>query len=105
MHLTSNAIKIFAHVEKHSKFYALIVKSKVLNSFQSEICTTLKTLALEDLIAKRTDLTVDPHLLASFYSYAIYGIILEWINGGFKHSSIFMAEQLLEIIKMKRGNL
>ncbi|WP_260631365.1 TetR-like C-terminal domain-containing protein [Neobacillus niacini] len=33
-----------------------------------------------------------------FYSYALFGMIVEWIKGGFKYSSSYMADQLLKII-------
>lgn len=100
--LTSAAIKIFEHVAKHSKFYTLVVQSNVLYEFQRKICDTLKHLTLNDLLLNRSGMKVDPHQLASYHAYAIFGMIIEWINGGFKYSPDYMAEQLLEIIKMNQ---
>lgn len=37
-------------------------------------------------------------LLAGFYAYASFGLIVEWINSGVTHSAGYMAEQLVEII-------
>ncbi|MEK4762740.1 TetR/AcrR family transcriptional regulator C-terminal domain-containing protein [Viridibacillus sp. FSL E2-0187] len=98
--LNSSAVKIFEHVEKHSSFYTLIVKSNVLYGFQNRICIELKRLALEDLsnIYTNTNNKIDNNLLASYTSYAILGMMIEWVKEGFQHSSSYMAEQLIEIL-------
>lgn len=100
--LTANAIKIFDHVAKHADFYTLVVNSNVLNSFQNKLCETLINISLQDLLNERADLKVDLRLLASYHIYAIYGMIIEWIKGGYAYSSEYMAEQLLTIIQIKK---
>lgn len=99
--MTSTAIKIFEHVHQHASFYSLVVKSNILFSFQNKICDTIKKLTLQDLLQNRTDLKVNANLLASYHAYAIFGLIIEWINEGFKYTPDYMAEQLLEIIRSK----
>lgn len=96
--LTSSAIKIFDHVHKYSNFYALIVESNVLSGLQNRICSELKKLFLHDFLSGQTNPNINKELLASYQAYAIFGLIIEWINGGFQYSSSYMAEQLLEII-------
>lgn len=96
--LTSNAIKVFEHVNKHSNFYTLIVHSNVLTGFQYRICDVLRSLSLQDLSNCSPSSSVNRELTASYHSYAIFGMVIEWINGGFKYSSSFMSEQLLAIL-------
>ncbi|MGE7932923.1 TetR/AcrR family transcriptional regulator [Viridibacillus arvi] len=98
--LNSSAVKIFEHVEKHASFYTLTVKTNVLYGFQNRICIELKRLALEDLsnIYTNTNNKIDNNLLASYTSYAILGMMIEWVKAGFQHSSSYMAEQLIEIL-------
>ncbi|WP_028776745.1 TetR/AcrR family transcriptional regulator [Shimazuella kribbensis] len=99
--LTASAIKIFHHVEKYANFYVLVVKSNALSGFYKRIGNELKQLALQDLSTYKTeDPDLNRELSASYQSYAILGMIIEWINQGFKYSSTYMAEQLLKIIHL-----
>ncbi|MEQ2526665.1 TetR/AcrR family transcriptional regulator [Robertmurraya yapensis] len=102
--LSSSAIKIFDHVSKYGSFYTLIVKSTSLSGFQYKICEVIKNLALQDLYDNVTGQKINREIQASFYAYAIFGMIIEWVNQGFSYSSNYMAEQLLEIIKNTHGN-
>ncbi|MBT2654005.1 TetR/AcrR family transcriptional regulator [Bacillus sp. ISL-18] len=95
--LTTSAIKIFDHVSKYANFYSLIFQSDTLNGFERKLCAVLKDLALNDLIDCSPNRSINPELYASYQAYAILGLIIEWVTGGFKYSSSYMAEQLLEI--------
>ncbi|MEW9052848.1 MAG: TetR/AcrR family transcriptional regulator [Neobacillus sp.] len=98
--LTSSAIKIFDHVSKYAKFYSLIFQSDTLIGFERKLCNVLKELALNDLIdCFPTQPSINSELHASYQAYAILGLIIEWVTGGFKYSSSYMAGQLLEILK------
>ncbi|WP_413375995.1 TetR/AcrR family transcriptional regulator C-terminal domain-containing protein [Alkalihalobacillus sp. 1P02AB] len=103
--LSSNAIHIFDHVLTYSNFYSLIVQSNVLSGFHHKIYKVIKDLILHDLTDYISTHTINKELLASYHSYAIMGIIIEWIENDFKYSSNYMAEQLLFIVKMDRNNL
>jgi len=102
--LTSNGIKVFEHVYKYSNFYSLIVQSNILTGFQRKICDVLKNLSLQDLIVHNPNNLINRELVASYHSYAIFGMIIEWINDGFKYSPSYMAEQLLAIITNNATN-
>ncbi|MEH7414588.1 TetR/AcrR family transcriptional regulator [Neobacillus drentensis] len=102
--LTTSAIKIFDHVSKYANFYSLIFQSETLNGFERKLCTVLKDLALNDLIDCFPKPSINPELHASYQAYAILGLIIEWISGGFKYSPSYMAEQLLEILKHNQIN-
>jgi AcrR family transcriptional regulator len=102
--LSTSAIKIFEHVSKYAPFYSLIFHSDTLNGFERKLCTVLKDLALNDIIDCSPKHTINSELQASYQAYAILGLIIEWITGGFKYSSGYMAEQLLEILKHNQMN-
>ncbi|GGO06499.1 TetR/AcrR family transcriptional regulator [Saccharibacillus kuerlensis] len=97
--LTSSAIKIFEHVHRHAAFYTLIVKSQALPGFPDRICSVFKQLSLSDLESSISNPQVDRELYASYQAYAIWGMILAWIEGGLVHSPDYMATQLLAVIR------
>lgn len=96
--LTSASIKIFEHVTRYSTFYTIIVNSNVLPGFQNKISNEFKKLSKLDLETCYPTTKINNELLASFHAYAILGMIIEWVQEGFKYSPSYMAEQLLEII-------
>jgi AcrR family transcriptional regulator len=102
--LTTSVIKIFEHVAKYKDFYTLIVHSETLVGFQHRFCQILKELALKDLSSSLPDSKINKDIHISYQSYAILGMIIEWINGDFKYSSSYMAEQLLEILRHTPSN-
>lgn len=100
--LTSSSIKIFEHVASHTSFYTIIVNSNVLPGFQNKICEILKKLILQDLGPfNNSDPTINMDLFSSYTAYALFGLIIEWIKGGFKYTSSYMAEQLINILSYR----
>lgn len=96
--LSTSAIKIFDHVYKFSNFYTIIIKANGLPGFPSRICEVLKELAINDGLLDQLDSSIDKEIYASYHAYSLLGMIVEWVNGGFKYTSHHMAEQLLQII-------
>lgn len=97
--LTTSTVKIFEHVESFGNFYTIIVNSNVLPGFQNRICNALKQLAQSDLVVEMSpNERINAELLSSYNAYAIFGLIVEWVRGGFKYTPTYMAEQLIEIL-------
>lgn len=96
--MSSSSVKIFDHVERYSRFYTIISNSNVLPGFQNRICQVLKELVQTDLAKAMPDANIDRSLLSSYNAYALFGLIIEWVNGGFKFTPHQMAEQLISII-------
>lgn len=97
--LTTSTVKIFEHVESFGNFYTIIVNSNVLPGFQNRICNVLKQLAQSDLVVEMSpNERINAELLSSYNAYAIFGLIVEWVRGGFKYTPTYMAEQLIEIL-------
>ncbi|MGZ9819310.1 TetR/AcrR family transcriptional regulator [Peribacillus simplex] len=102
--LTASVIKIFEHVANYANIYTLILKSNAWPTLLERICNELKKLPLEDLEDYRPNPKINTELASSYQAYAILGMIIEWVNTGFKYSADYMAEQLLEIINNKSVN-
>ncbi|MFB6466984.1 TetR/AcrR family transcriptional regulator [Cytobacillus sp. Hz8] len=96
--LTSSSIKIFEHVAKHSIFYKIIFQSNVIPGFQNRMVHELKTLAIEDMTVFNTNPNINRELQTSYYTHALLGMVTEWVQGDFKYTPQYMAEQLIEII-------
>lgn len=102
--LTTSSIKIFEHVVSYSNFYTIIVNSNVLPGFQNKICDILKELTKQDLVAvNNTNINIE--LFSSYTAYALFGLIMEWVKGGFKYTANHMAEQLIQILSFNSHNV
>lgn len=96
--LSSSAIKIFEHIAKYSTFYKVIFKLNMVPGFQNRIFHELKKLAMYDLTYYDSNPKVNREIHASYHTYAVLGMVIEWVNEDFKYSPQYMAEQLIEII-------
>ena len=103
-HLTASAITLYDHVQRNARFYTLLVMRNAFGGFQNRICGILKNLYLEDVTDMSPSPKIDQELLAGFRAHAVFGLIAEWVKGGFKYSSTYMAEQTLEIIRKNQEN-
>lgn len=99
--MSASAIKIFEHVAAHASFYTMIIKSNALPGFQNRICLELKKLYLHELFPKDGRIKVNEDLMASYHSYALFGMIIEWVDGGYAYSPGYMADQLLSILHLR----
>jgi hypothetical protein len=51
---------------------------------QQKVCEVLKDLSLKDIAARHPhNPFINEELIVSFYSHAIFGMIVQWIKGGF----------------------
>lgn len=97
--LTTSTVKIFEHVAAYSNFYTIIINSNALPGFQNKICDTLIQLMQQDLSSLvNVDHTISTDLLSSYNAYALFGLIIAWVKGGYKYTPKHMAEQLIEIL-------
>ncbi|MEN0648804.1 TetR-like C-terminal domain-containing protein [Caldifermentibacillus hisashii] len=97
--LSSSSIKIFEHVYLYGKFYKIIIHSNALPGFQSKICQVLKNLVLQDLSTKNDlNKNINPEIFSSYFAYAIFGIIVEWVDQNFSYTPTYMSEQLIRIL-------
>ncbi|MBP1971312.1 AcrR family transcriptional regulator [Virgibacillus natechei] len=103
--LTASSVKIFEHVDAYANFYTAIINSHALPGFQTKICDVFKTLITHDLSDENSGVDVNTDLRASYYAYALFGIIIEWVNGDYQYTPKYMAEQLIKIIDDRPSNV
>ncbi|MBR7797108.1 MAG: TetR/AcrR family transcriptional regulator C-terminal domain-containing protein [Bacillota bacterium] len=101
--LTPASIKIFEHVARFADFYQTIIYHEhVLPGFQNKLCDILKKLPMNDLAQlqkeDRGDNSIEKDLQISYQAYALFGMIMEWVKGGFKYSTDYMADQLIKML-------
>lgn len=104
--LVASAVKIFDHIYKHRSFYQLISSSNTLPDFQQRFCNELQKLSLQDSRNEQAMNTmiqvgIHPELYASYQAYAIWGLIIAWIQNDFQYSISYMSEQLLKILNQQ----
>ncbi len=104
--LVASAVKIFDHVYAHRSFYQLIFSSNALPGFQQRLCNELQNLSLQDFRNEQArnmmiERGINPELYASYQAYAIWGLIVAWIQNDFGHSTHYMSEQLLTILNQQ----
>lgn len=102
----AGGITIFDHVLKHAYFYTLCTSSSALIVFREQMIHVLKMLSLQDLgDAPRQPGLLDREMLAGYHAYAILGMIMEWVNEGFRRSPAYMAEQLAQILQLDTSDV
>lgn len=101
--LKGSTVTIFDHVARYSTFYTLIFKKNRYPEFQHTISQTLKSLHLQDFSNISFNAKINREFLASYRSYATFGLVKEWVNDGLKYSAGYMADQLVEILYSSQG--
>ena len=96
--LSSSGVKIFDHIFAYRDFYILLGNSTLLARIQDRIYTELARLLKNDIVNFDLPPTININLLANYQAYAIWGMIVEWINSGFQYTPAYMSEQLLAIV-------
>ncbi|QHS23329.1 TetR/AcrR family transcriptional regulator [Virgibacillus sp. MSP4-1] len=97
--LKAENIKIFHHVHQYKDFYRVAILSEALPGIQKMITSQLKELLLLDFHRSSLSSSVEEELLAGYQAYAMFGMIMEWVEGGYRYSADYMAEQLLAILR------
>ncbi|MDQ0271607.1 TetR/AcrR family transcriptional regulator [Cytobacillus purgationiresistens] len=96
--LSTTTVKIFEHVNEYSDFYTIIVNSNVLPGFQDRIIHVLTQLSVHEISMEHIDEQINANLLTSYNVYALFGLIVEWVKGGFIYTPSHMTEQLIAIL-------
>ncbi|WP_397536851.1 TetR/AcrR family transcriptional regulator [Rummeliibacillus pycnus] len=100
--LKSETIGIFQHILEYKQFYQMVFSYestiKFHNIFSEKIKEWIKE-EIEQYKYKHNGIDVD--LYASYQTYAIIGMIVEWVNRNFSYSVSYMNEQLTKILQLK----
>ncbi|RDW18373.1 TetR/AcrR family transcriptional regulator [Oceanobacillus arenosus] len=93
-----SSVEIFDHVYKHSNFYTTIINSDISPHFQARLIDVLNKIALQDYIIRNRK--INSELYAGYQAFVITGMIIEWVRSGYRFTPSYMAQQLMEIVKL-----
>ncbi|MCU6707474.1 TetR/AcrR family transcriptional regulator [Paenibacillus sp. J5C_2022] len=105
--LTHHTIKIFHYVEANRPIFSLLLDRESNTGFQERLCQSIQHMLLHEFQFHfpEEQKEIDMNLYVYHHSYALIGILMYWVTGGFRYSSGYMAEQLLYIVNSDRQNL
>jgi AcrR family transcriptional regulator len=96
--MKASGVQIFHHVAKNAGFYKTLLEPNILPRFQNRFSHILKDILRKDLTIANPNSEINYELLASYQAYALLGMTIQWVEGGFKYSPDYMAEQLVIIL-------
>lgn len=96
--LPSSEVTLFNNVYKHSNFYSIILNSDVSAEFKEKIYLSFKKINEKELRVENDKIESD--LIASYISYAIVGLVSQWVMDGYQQSPEFMNSQLIELMRI-----
>lgn len=97
--LRSETIGIFKHIWEYKKFYQVVFSSESTIKLHNIFSDKLNELLKEDTAQyKHQDIDVD--LCAAYQTYAIIGMIVEWVKCDFAYPVSYMNKQLTMILKI-----
>lgn len=98
--LTPGNIEIFQHIYQYRRFYSAMLSTRALPDLQQRIVDTFKELAGDVLPFEQLEESgISSHLFISYYAYALFGLIKEWVSSEFCYSPEYMAGQLFKILQ------
>lgn len=98
--LRSENIGIFQHIWEYKQFYQVVFSSESAIKLHNIFSEKIKELMKEDT-AQYKHQEIDIDLCASYQTYAIIGMIVEWVNRDFVYSVSYMNEQLTKVLRLK----
>lgn len=91
--LPSSEVRLFNNIYNNAEFYTTVLSSDVAALVENQIFEAFKRINIEELNVK--DNKIHSDLIASYMSYAIVGLIVQWVRSGYKYEAEFMNEQLI----------
>lgn len=98
--LDYRTIGIFQHIYDYQNFYRIIFAPDSTINLHTLFYDQLNELILDILNFQEDVQNINHDLLASYQTYALIGMIIEWVRKDFSYSVDYMNEQLLRIIQM-----
>ncbi|AST95342.1 TetR/AcrR family transcriptional regulator [Shouchella clausii] len=100
--LSSTASKtVFKYIEDNKAMFSLLFDVNKFPSFQEKLCSAIKDLLESDIhFLKQYKSKLDRSLYCYTQSAALVGRINFWIKEGYTYSADYMAEQMVEYLKL-----
>lgn len=96
--LSPSEVQLFNHIFSNADFYTTILNSDIAPIAEKQMLESFKKINIEELKVK--DRMIRSDFIASYLSYAVVGLITEWVREGYAYKPEFMSEQLLEIMRI-----
>lgn len=96
--LSASDVKLFNYIFDNADFYTTILNSDITLVAENQMFDSIRKINIEVLRVK--DRVIKTDFIASYLSYAIVGLIKEWVREGYKYDPEFMSEQLLELMRV-----
>ena len=96
--LSASEVRLFNNIHKHSKFYSIIFNSDVSSELKEKIYISFKKSNEKELRGENDKIESD--VIASYISYAIVGLIYQWVIDGYQREPEFMNSQLIELMRI-----
>lgn len=93
-------IGIFQHIYSYKEFYSIVFNKDSSIKLHTIFYDQMKELILDMLFTRNEIENVNYDLLASYKTYAIIGMIIEWVRKDFSYSIDYMNEQLSKIMQV-----
>lgn len=94
------SIRVFHHVKKYENFYKMLFSNNTGN-FHNIFYNKLKRLMMDSAeMDELGDINID--LFTSYQTYAIIGLIVEWVKKDFTYSVDYMNDQFVQILQTKQ---
>lgn len=97
-------IRIFQHIYSYKEFYSIVFKRDSSIKLHTIFYDQMKELILDMLFTRNEIENVNYDLLASYKTYAIIGMIIEWVRKDFSYSIDYMNEQLSKIMQVTENS-
>lgn len=91
--IDSNTIAIFQHIYNYKSFYAIIFGPNGSIHNHSIFYDKMRELIMDALHLENNNDKINHALSASYQTYAIIGMIIEWVRTDFEYSVSYMNEQ------------
>lgn len=91
--IDSNSIAIFQHIYDYRSFYTIIFGPNGSIHNHRIFYDKMRELMMDALYIENKDSQINHVLFASYQTYAIIGMIIEWVRSDFEYSVAYMNEQ------------
>lgn len=96
--LPSSEVRLFNNIYDNAEYYTTVLNSDISRIIETKMLESFRKINMNELNVK--DNKISSELIASYISYAIVGLILQWVQDKYKYPPEEMNRQLLELMRV-----
>lgn len=97
--LDANEITLFTYFKENARLYQLLLSDHIKVDFRYQMAQAIEKLFIEEYQYEfADDSSIDVKWLYVYRSHGIAGLIIRWIEEGFKESTAYMSQQIIELM-------